>query len=314
MTLDLLHRYDLRPKRPEVIDSSMLRDFMDCPSMFYLRHVLGLRRKYASTEAKFAWGTAWHGIQEAYWKAKIAEDPEPVTRALIWINEHFPDSITETTDKHGRSKSRMIQQFFEYVEEKVPEIDSIYETIRLEQFFDVFNEELGLRWAGRVDAFRRKRANKRPVVWDYKTASKMGPTYWDALEHGFQFPGYVWANNQVSTESCDEIVADVMYTLKGSHQFHRRSFRYTPLELREWVNNVKQILARMHFLLDNHLYEPERWDKNWQECTRYGLCNFTNVHFTAPIGDSRLRILSDDYIEDRWDPLAHDNDDEEVAA
>jgi hypothetical protein len=32
---------------------------------------------------------------------------------------------------------------------------------------------------------------------------------------------------------------------------------------------------------------------------------FTDVHFVAPIGDSRLRILENDFLEDRWDPLNH---------
>lgn len=309
MSESVLRDYGLNPRAPEVIDSSMLRDFMDCPSMFYLRHVLGLRKKFGkSDEAKFAWGTAWHGLQEAYWKALLAESPEPAIEALSWLNENFPSSISEETDRHGRSKARMIKIFFQYLEEKIPEINEIYETIRLEQFFDVFEEELGLRWAGRIDGLRKKRSNGKRVVWDYKTSSKMGPGYFETLEHGFQFKGYVWAFNKISTEACDEIVADVLYTVKNSHAFFRRTIRYTPVELGEWERNTKQILHRMHYLLDNHLFDPEAWDKNYQECNRYGFCSFTNVHFTAPIGDSRLRILSDEYVEDRWDPLAHDDE------
>jgi RecB family exonuclease len=307
MSAEVLSRYGLHPRTPEVIDSSMLRDFMDCPSMFYLRHVLGLKKKYRTKQedAKFDWGTAWHGLQEAYWAAAIRDLDNPGILALTWLNQNFPDSVDPATDKHGRSKERMVKMFFEYLENKVPEINDQYETLRLEQFFDVFNEELGFRWAGRIDKIRKNRRNGKIVIWDYKTASAMGPNYFDALEHGFQFPGYVWGANEIFTEPVEEIVADVLYTLKASHQFFRRTFRYTPQEQAEWLTNTRSIVNRMRFMLDNYLDQPEKWEQNRQECTRYGACQFTDIHFVAPIGDTRLRILENDYTEDRWDPLAH---------
>lgn len=299
--------YGLNPRAPEAIDSSMLKDFMDCPSMFYLRHVLGLRRKRRSVAdiAKFDWGTCWHGLQECYWNARIAEKPEPHIIALEWLGKNFPEGIRPDTDRHKRGKERMIKMFFEYWETKVPLLDDEYETLRTEQFFDVFDEEFGIRWAGRIDKVRRRRRNGKKVIWDYKTTSAMSDTYFQGHEHGFQLPGYVWAASKMDTEPLDEVVLDVLYSLAASHQFFIRPFRYTPQRLAEWRSNVGRILETMHYLLAHELENPDAWVKNWNECNRYGLCQFSDVHFLAPIRDTRLRVLEGDYIEERWDPCNH---------
>jgi hypothetical protein len=310
-----LRTYGLNPQRPVAIDSSMLKDFVDCPSMFYLRHVLGLRRRIRSAGdvAKFDWGTCWHGAQEEYWKTRIAgaDDHEARLVALPWINLNFPKGIRPDTDKHKRSKERMFKIFLEYLDTYVAQIDMEYETIRTEQFFDIFNEEFGLRWCGRLDKIRVKIRGGRVTVWDYKTTSAMSDSYFEGHEHGFQLPGYVWGASHLLTEPVQEVKLDVVYTLTASHKFFQRTFRYSPHRLSEWVSNVKRIADQIEELLAKHLYEPEAWVKNWNECTRYGRCTFSDVHFTAPTEDTRLRILENDYIEDRWDPSAHA--DEQVA-
>jgi hypothetical protein len=249
-----LHEYGLTPRAPEAIDSSMLKDYMDCPSMFYLRHVLGLRRKIRSAGdiAKFDWGTCWHGLQEEFWKTGSQTD------AIKWLNLNFPEGIRPDTDKHKRSKERMFKIFFEYVETFGKSIEEDFETIRTEQFFDIFNEEFGIRWCGRLDVWRVRRRNGRIVPWDYKTTSAMSDSFFEMHEHGFQIPGYVWAAKHLTSEPIEEIVLDVLYTLTASHQFFRRTFRYTPQALNEWATNVKRVLDQMYYLLEHHLDEPRR--------------------------------------------------------
>jgi hypothetical protein len=298
-----LRAHGLNPQFPEVIDASMLKDFIDCPSYFYLRHVLGLKKKYRSKadDAKFDWGTAWHTLMEVY---GYTGDP---VKALSTMND-FPDSIDPATDRHNRSKERMVQMFFEYVEKFGKEDAATYKDLRHEQAFDIYDEDLGLRWSGRPDRIRRRLTNDKIVIWDYKTTSAFGSNFWNMHEFGFQLPGYVWFANKVFTESVEEVAVDCLYTLKASHQFLRRTFRYTPQALREWASNVKMILERMYYMRDNFLDQPDRWEKNWNHCTRYGLCHFSDVHFLPPIKDSRLRILQNDYFEQRWDPRAIDEE------
>ena len=68
---DLLLRFGLTPKAPPVIDASMLSTFMDCPSKFYLRYVLGLRpkRKDPTKDGNLDCGTCWHETMFAFMEA-----------------------------------------------------------------------------------------------------------------------------------------------------------------------------------------------------------------------------------------------------
>lgn len=303
-----LSYYGLIPKRPEVIDSSMLRDFVDCPSMFYLRHVLGLRKKIRDLQrqAPMDWGTLWHSVMECWGRNHDIE------MALAVVDDEWPDSVVAETDSHGRSPERMKMIFLDYVKQFGLSDLQDFVILRHEQFFDVHDVGEDLRWCGRIDRVERRTRNNKLLVRDFKTTSRMGTGWFEGHEFGFQLPGYNWAANHLSTERIDEVMLDVLYTLKSEHKFFRRTFRYGPERIAEWVANVRRVLAQINWMLDQHLEEPEKWIKNWNECTRYGMCAFSDVHFIPATGDTRLRVLASDYYEDRWNPLQHSTE-EEVA-
>lgn len=292
-----LTAYGLRPQRPEVIDSSMLKDYVDCPSMFYLRHVLGLRRKLVDPQRQspLDWGTVWHRVMEAWY---TTFDPAAALAAL----EPWPPTIMAETDSQGRSQQRMAKIFFDYIEKFGDADQRDFDILRTEQFFDVLDPNSDLRWCGRIDGIWRRKRNGRLNLIDHKTTGKMGSYYFEQFEHSFQIPGYAWAGSQLITEPLEDVMINCLYTLKGSHEFFRRTIRFTPARIAEWRANVLMWLEELNRMLDEHLHEPELWRKNWNECTRYGLCSFADVHFLPATGDTRLRVLSNDFIEDRWDP------------
>ena len=288
------------PRRPEVIDSSMLKDFIDCPSYFYLRHILGLRKKFppGTGEAKFDWGTCWHHVMRAYKHQGYSQQA-----GLEALEEHYPEYIIPSNDKYKRSKERMTLAFFDYVETYQEADKRDFEILRQEQFFDIYDDEVDLRWCGRIDDLMRRTRNSRILVNDYKTSSSMGPNYFNQHELGFQFPGYVWAADHLfAGESVVEIMIDVLYMVTAKHEFFRKTFRYPPPRINEWVSNVQVFFARLWYLVDNHLGEPSKWGLNWNQCTNYGLCDFFPVHSLTPQGSSRLNVLQADYVVDYWDP------------
>lgn len=304
-----LNQYGLRPQRPEVIDSSMLKDFVDCPSLFYLRHVLGLRKtiRNLQREAPMDWGTLWHSVMEMWGKT------HDVTLCLALIDDEWPDSVIAETDSHGRSPERMKLIFVDYVKTfGVSDLED-FDILRHEQFFDVTSERYQLRWCGRIDRIERRKRTKRLLVRDFKTTSWMGNGWFEQHEFGFQIPGYVLGANEMTTEPIDEAMLDVLYTLKTEHKFFRRTFRIGPERIAEWAANVRRYLNELECLLDEHLEEPEAWRKNWNHCTRWGMCSFADVHFLPAQGDTRLRVLSNDYHEERWNPLQHSIETEEGA-
>lgn len=306
---ELLERFGLHPKPPPVIDASMLSTFMDCPSKFYLRYVLGLRpkRKDPSKDSNLDWGTCWHETMFAFMEAAGDTLDARMVAGLEALEESYPIYLTPEVDKMKRSKKRMIEQFFAYAEQWIRK-EKDYEILRNEQYFDVLDEESGLRWCGRIDSIRRVRRNGKIRVWDYKTTKAMGQTYFDQFEISFQFPGYVWSSAKMMTDEVWEITVDVMYTiskpLPPEKSFFERTFRYDGARLKEWQRNVTRIVDRIRWMLDNYLYQPEMWDKNWGDCTRYGKCRFFTVHSLNPRGEGRLLELRDNFDISRWDPSA----------
>jgi CRISPR/Cas system-associated exonuclease Cas4 (RecB family) len=305
MNLPTLQAAGLNPIRPDFLDSSALSDFARCPSYYYLRHVMGLRRKYPTPGATTAmdWGTCWHKVLESYHEAG-----QDVSAGLEALNLHYPEEIQPSSDRMKRSKERMAKALFDY-HERYADLDAEMEFVRHEQHFSVYSEEDDLAWDGRIDSIRRRKGVIAP--WDYKTTSRMGDSYFDQFELSFQFPGYVWAARQLTGEPINEIVVDVYYTISRSHDFFRRTFRYTEEDLAEWVSNVKLWRDRINLLLDNHLHDPEAWPKNWTQCNWwYGRkCPFFDVHSASPQGDLRLEILKQDYEEVRWNPLDESDED-----
>ena len=291
--------FGLEPKVPEAMDSSMLKTFMDCPSQFYLRYVLGLKRKITdpSREASLDWGTCWHTVMEVYNETGSQEE------ALRALEENYPSYITPSTDRMKRSKARMVEAFFGYLEKWEEQDRKNLTPIRNEQFFDILEEESGLRWCGRIDRILRWKDTDRIVVWDYKTSSAMGDDYFDQHETGVQLPGYVWAASHLLGEPVREACIDVLYMTSRNTDFRRKTFRYNPARLEEWKKNIKKWISRVEEMLDKYLYFPEEWHKNWNECLRYGKCPFFSVHSVAPIGDVRMRMIQSDFDVEFWNPL-----------
>ncbi|KKM03875.1 hypothetical protein LCGC14_1770000 [marine sediment metagenome] len=305
---ELLGQFGLTPKAPPVIDASMLSTFMDCPSKFYLRYVLGLRprRKDPSKDGNLDWGTCWHETMFAFMEAREGMLKERMVAGLQALEAFYPTYLTPDVDRMKRSKDRMIQQFFAYAKQWIPK-EGDYDILRNEQYFDVLGAS-GLRWCGRMDSLRRVRRNGKIRVWDYKSTKAMGATYFDQFEVSFQFPGYVWATSQMMTDDVFEITVDVMYTvskdLPPEKTFFERTFRYDAARLLEWETNVLMNVNRILEMLDKYLYQPEMWAKNWGDCTRYGKCRFFVVHSLNPRGQGRLLELRDNFELSRWDPSA----------
>lgn len=301
-----LAKWDLTPKFPEVLDSSMLGDFVKCPSYFYLRHVLGLRRKaYDKVEDSGAdWGTVWHRMNKALHDAITdgADFAEASEHGLLALDP-WPDSIRAETDRHNRSRERMAAIWIEYVSQYAIQDVKEFDFIDVEQFFDIYDEEFEIRWCGRVDRVARRKRNGKLFIWDYKTTSYLTQFFFEKYQHGFQLPGYVRMFSQILTEPVHEAFLDVLHTLKSDHKFYRRTFPYSEGALAEWASNVRGILDHMYWLRDHHLHNPEAWTKRWDRCTDYNrLCQFADVHFLDPRPGTRMRILQNSYIEDRWDP------------
>lgn len=295
--------YGFHPVCPETFDATMISDWHNCKSLFYLRHVLGLKRADAVESNDLNWGSMWHKLLHGY---HTIYNLDPIKAASVL--KAWPSGLDET-EPFNRTRDRMLLCFTKYLGQFKEQDEEEVENLRHEQYFDVYCPEnnpdcpfggCDLRWCGRMDRLVRRR--NKLLVWDYKTTRRMGADYFETYEHSFQIPGYVWAAHHLMTEPIDGAVLDVLYCLTRSEDCFRRTFKYTPERLLEWRQNVKSSIEEIKYYWTHFPEEPELWPKNYNECTRYGKCAYADVHFSAPIRDTRLRILSEDYREERWDP------------
>lgn len=301
-----LDEYGLTADLPEYLDSSMLKDFADCPSKFYLRHVLGLRPKGQEEPSYFAWGNMWHEVMFTF------HHNRNLTEALDVLEEQWPHEILHEHEKKARTQERMRRLLFEYAEKYDKKDTTEWNTLHREQVFELWcppDESscpfggCDLRWSGRIDRVVERVPVNKVVVWDYKTSSRDTRNYYDEHKYGFQMPGYIWAAIHLTTqEDIAGVVIDRLYATKTKDWMERREIRLTDYHIKDWLDNVKRLRDEIHFMWENYPEDPEAWTKNKNECYRYNGCMFTGVHELPPIRDTRYRSLENDFVEDRWDP------------
>lgn len=306
-----LQDFALRPKLPEVFDSSMLKDYMDCPSKFYLRHVLGLRR-VGPGAAGLTWGSKWHDAMYALFEHQPISSPEARAAALQSM-EPWPHEVLNDEDRNARTFGRMELSIEDYIEKYGSLDERLYHTVRREQYFNIscdLNDDCpfggcGLDWCGKVDRLVEKVGREEIYDWDYKTSSYMRSSFFDEQKHGFQMPGYIWAVRHLVQRRVVGVIVDLVHTLKGTQSFYRQEIPYNDEEILEWVENTRRIVAEIRSRYDFYANDPEAWIKNYNHCSQYSGCQFRSVHYTPPIRDVRLRILGADFTEDRWNPEEH---------
>lgn len=302
--------YGLTPRLPEVFDSTMLKDFQRCPSLFYHRHVLGLVPRLGVPNPALQWGTLWHKAME------IFHEERDLGKAKAYIEANWPPEL-DFLDEKLRTLERMSKLLDEYAG-RYGRTDLLnWTTLRREQPFTI---ECGpsdescpfggcnLSWAGRIDRIAQH-VDGGMWLWDYKTTAWYRQTTADSLRHGLQFKGYYWAAcHLVKGQEIEGIVADLLYTVKTKAELHRFEFdyRHNPSYILEWIATVRALITQIMFFYDEYSHEPEAWAKNWNACEDFGSCIFKDIHYTPPLdtarGNTRLNILSEDYVEDRWNP------------
>ncbi len=296
----------LNPVRPDVFDSSMIADYLACESKFYLRHILGLKKDTQGVEdPSLGWGTKWHDAMYAY-------HPEfNLVAALETIPLDWPENLDQM-DRHLRTCDRMGLIMEDYNERYYERDLSRIKTIRREQYFNLMVEAgdetpfgiapVTISWCGRMDRIIEE--DGRTKVLDYKTTSALSSNYIEKHKHGFQFQGYVFAASILQGAFIHDTVIDVVYTLKNSYEFMRPTIRFTKDHIIEWMLNMSRILDRLNAKLDENLYDLDAWIQNRGACFDWNRpCMFAPVHFSPDFGGrTRLPMLVEDYVEDRWNP------------
>ena len=134
-------------------------------------------------------------------------------------------------------------------------------------------------------------------VLEHKTTSVMGASYFDQFKPDNQVTGYIWAGSKMSGgQVAGAMVNAVAISKTGATRFDRRITSRNALDIHEWLTSL-----RMHCTEILRHQKLGIFPLRTTSCmTKYGRCQFHDVHTLSDPGD-RFRRLEQDYIKQPWD-------------
>lgn len=158
-----------------------------------------------------------------------------------------------------------------------------------------------VHWIGRIDGLIEDRGI---WVFEHKTASIMGYTYWKDFETRLQTQGYTWAAQKILNRTVNGVLVNVLYSRPprkdGSYEYklERQFFYYRPEQLEEWEHNTMTLIAELfQRLVAGNFPAQTLWCVN-----KFGVCPYHDV--CTANEEARLHTLfSDLYADNTWSPL-----------
>lgn len=160
-----------------------------------------------------------------------------------------------------------------------------------------------IMWQGRIDMIVEYEG--RTYIFDHKTTSMLGPTYFREFEMSSQFRGYTWAaQHLLNTPIAGAIINAIGVrrpTKSGkSLEFERKTVTASPEVLAEWQLDTLHIITDfIEMVRRQHMPQHTRW------CVgKYGLCQFFDV-CTLPPDQRQMLLSTGEYKTVTWNPLAN---------
>lgn len=291
---------------PEVIDSTIVGEFVECPTKFYYSFCRKLGSVYPSID--LICGGAFARGLEVFRKKYYGPEKLPVPEALHFgMTEaiaHYGDVVVPEF-KENKSVGRVITALAAYVEKYPPATDHIqpHYTKAGEPMVEfTFSVPLPINhpetgqpfiYAGRFDLVGEYKGQLIGV--DEKSTSQLGPTWTNKWNLRGQFTGYTWALHQHGIPVIGMVARGVSF-LKNGHGFEES------LQLRpQWMIDqwYEQLLANVQRMVT--AWNTGWFDQNFGEtCAAYSGCQFQPLCTQA---------TPENWIEGRyglreWNPLA----------
>jgi hypothetical protein len=293
-----------RPPFPEVVDSSMLSDFVTCPTKFkrtYLEHWKTPGRN-VHLHAGGMFAAALEAARVAFYQDKLSrEDAEAaglrylltqwgdyeapadspksllgMCGALEYYYEAFPFDRDPAVPIFGASGKRGIE--FSFV---LP--------------LEIHHPETGLPllFSGRADLIAH--FQDAIYLFDEKTTSSLGSQWAKQWELRSQFSAYTWAARQLGIDVSGVVVRGIAIRKTGYDHAQHIAYR-AEWELERWLH---EITKRLHSMIAQ--WHSGDWDYNLDHaCGDYGGCVFQQV-CRSP---TPLPWLETNFIRMKWDPVS----------
>ena len=296
---------------PSYIDSTMLEAFKSCPRKFYNEFVLGLRLSYKNVHlhAGGAFAAALQAFYNSYYQTLSTEDAK-LSALRQFLKEWGPEF--EAPEKSSKTLVNMWAAVISYVENYPPEADEtepfyINDQPGIETTFaipllpeDGFSlhpvSKEPLFYCGRLDFIGTKNGYLRPR--DDKTTQYFRSNWHEEWDLRSQFLGYLWALKKYNY-NVKEMTIRGIAILKNEIQHQEIDVLYPKHLIDRWYHQMRRDVNRAVAC-----WEEGYFDYNLgYACTQFSGCIFRDLcKAKHPEG------YYDNYIVNRWNPLADKND------
>ncbi len=276
---------DYRSQTPgEFLDSSKTKCFLECPRKFYWRHVRKLVPLHE--KAALSFGKAIH---EALYEWHKTYDLE---RTIEIFHEHWDDKIDEQLRTAEKGESLL-----KGYAERYPPKHEPFKFLSLEQKVQI---EIGdFVYGGRIDGIVEW--GGMYLVLDHKTASRMGPKYFDRFRPDLQMTGYAFMAKQLFKQHIHGVVINVLYFTKKQMDFVREISSREPFEYEQFASLILNLASQIKA---NDPEDMNSWLPNWTSCGDWGGCDYRDLCLSEdpePLARSMYR-------EEVWHPFIEDED------
>jgi len=288
---------------PEVIDSTMLSDYLACPQKFSWAYMRKLQSNKPSIHLHFggAFAAGLDATRQAFWGQGLST-MEALTKGFIAISLHW--SSEDLDSFPPKTFFSCVELLVYYADIHPFESDPIQPYRRMDgtpatEFTFAIplstlhpDTDQPIIYAGRFDLLGQY--NDNLFVVDEKTTSQLGPSWMAQWALRGQFIGYCWAAQQYGYPVIGAVVRGLCIRSTGFD--HAEPIIYAPHWLiEEWRQHVEHTISKM--IMD---WRAGYWDKNFDNaCTHYGGCQFRQLCET----NNPEPWIETHYQHRSWNPL-----------
>lgn len=306
----------------DVLDSSKIQAFMDCPRQFFYRHVLGW--EVDSTNVHLVFGEAIHQALEHIALHGFSDDivAEAFQLFLSTYRQHFPDDLTDGL-REPKTPNYALAVLAEYAH-KYSSIDKGVEVLHTEVSGTV---PIQLAKTGekllhfRIDQIRKKEGS----IWgvDYKTTGNLSSNWIDQWYLSFQIGLYThvlycfYGPDAVKGMLIDAIeVKRATKALLAEGRLTGGVFDRVPVcrtpdmmqvwlwDANHWYDWVKFEFERLDGCKDADPFLMA-FPRNTQNCTKYFGCAFRDFCMAWPNPLRKVDLMPPGFRLSWWDPREH---------
>lgn len=289
----------------EVLDSSKLSTYQDCPRKFFYEYLLGWRIDQPNIHLEF--GIAWHLAMEYLLKHKTGSGytPESKTEAMAlflrYYHTQFP--IDGDEDRFPKNAGNALVALTEYIK-----------TYSQDDFTVLYTEVAGsvpvtddVFLHFKIDAICE---DERGVFnLDHKTSLRDSQSWAGQWYLSLQVGVYTHALYCLyPPEQVYGMIINGVFLKKGPNTFKRVTVSKQPADMEVFMWNMQTLLSMLSWNMENLSTSKEgdtvlcAFPMNTGSCTKYGACPYHAFCCAWPNPLQRCASPPPGFIVERWDP------------